>query len=111
MWDGCLQNLILNECLNRILDVAQYGLDQHQYNPNEVAVRLSPSEGIARDPVTDFAAEKVYFAYRPAESPVSGQPCHWHLMVMNVDGSEARQVTDGQFIVADVYEGLSSSVP
>ena len=73
-----------------------------------VAGRLEPSAanvttlfdatgGIARDPMTDFDAEKVHFAYRPDKSPVSGWAPFWHLMVMNSDGSDPRQLTDGPF--------------
>ena len=38
------------------------------------------SLGIARDPMADFEAERVYFAYRPNKSPAPGQDCYWHLM-------------------------------
>ena len=63
----------------------------------KLTVLFDASEGIARDPVADFPAEKIYFAYRPVESPKPDQQCYWHLMVMNVDGSQAKQITDGPF--------------
>jgi hypothetical protein len=53
--------------------------------------------GIARDPVADFAAAKIYFAFRPAKSPVPGQDCYWHLMEMATNGSGLRQISDGPF--------------
>ena len=60
-------------------------------------VLFDASEGIARDPVTDFDARKIYFSYRPAFSTTPGQASYWHLMAMNVDGSEPTQITDGPF--------------
>ncbi|MGA2498212.1 MAG: hypothetical protein ABSH20_10750, partial [Tepidisphaeraceae bacterium] len=53
--------------------------------------------GIARDVVTDFAASKLYFACRPDQKLADGKETYWHLMSMNVDGSGARQLTDGPF--------------
>lgn len=73
-----------------------------------ISGRLEPSEsrlvtlfdagdGIARDPVCDFNAEKIYFAYRPGQSPVAGWQPYWHLMVIGADGGGLRQLTDGPF--------------
>jgi hypothetical protein len=70
--------------------------------------RLEPSEavlttlfdatdGIARDPIADFSAEKIYFAYRPSKSPVPGESSYWHLMSMNADGQQSKQISDGPF--------------
>ncbi len=70
--------------------------------------RLEPSEakmnllydgarGIARDPMLDFDAKKIYFAFRPEKTEVAGYARYWHLMVMNVDGSGLRQLTDGPY--------------
>ncbi len=70
--------------------------------------RLAPSEakltrlfdgtaGIARDPMLDFEAKRVYFAFRPERPDVAGYPRYWHLMVMNLDGSGLRQLTDGPY--------------
>lgn len=53
--------------------------------------------GIARDPMADFEAETVYFAHRPAESPVTGWAPYWHLMSVRPDGTGLRQLTDGPF--------------
>lgn len=53
--------------------------------------------GIARDPMADFAAKKIYFAYRPEKNPVEGMSPYWHLMVMNADGSQQKQLTDGPY--------------
>ncbi len=70
--------------------------------------RLEPSEaklttlfdataGIARDPMIDFDARQVFFAFRPDRAGVAGYPRYWHLMVMNLDGSGLRQLTDGPY--------------
>ncbi|HUT11183.1 MAG TPA: hypothetical protein VMY42_11845, partial [Thermoguttaceae bacterium] len=55
-------------------------------------VRLFEAEdGIARNPVADFDAARVYFAYRPSKSD------YFHLMRMNIDGSGVEPLTDGPF--------------
>ncbi len=50
--------------------------------------------GIPRDPVADYDAKTIYFAYRPA-----GQVEHvyWNLIRMNVDGTGLKQLTSGPF--------------
>jgi len=48
-------------------------------------------DGIARNPMADFALSKVYFGYRP-----SG-PGYYHIMAMNPDGTGLEQITDGPF--------------
>jgi hypothetical protein len=55
------------------------------------------SAGIARDPMLDFEAKRVYFAFRPEHEGVTGYPRYWHLMVVNLDGSGLRQLTDGPY--------------
>jgi hypothetical protein len=55
------------------------------------------SDGIARDPMADFEARKVYFAYRPAKVREGEQEPYWHLMAMDAGGGKARQLTDGPF--------------
>jgi hypothetical protein len=55
------------------------------------------SHGIARDPIADFEAKRVYFAYRPEKSPTPGRDCYWHLMSVGVGGGTAQELTDGPF--------------
>jgi hypothetical protein len=55
------------------------------------------SPGIARDPMADFDAKRVYFAYRPGKSPAPGQDCYWHLMSVGADGGQAQELTRGPF--------------
>ncbi len=62
-----------------------------------VSTLFDSSNGIARDPITDFRAEKVYFAYRPNASKSPEAASYWHLWEMNVDGSAPRRLTDGPF--------------
>ena len=62
-----------------------------------LTTRFDASEGIARDPIADFAAKKIYFAYRPSKSPAPGRDCYWHLMAVNVDGSQPKQISHGPF--------------
>jgi len=55
------------------------------------------STGIARDPVADFEARRIYFAYRPGQARVGEQEPYWHLRVMNADGNGEHQLTEGPF--------------
>lgn len=55
------------------------------------------SEGIARDAVADFDGGRIYFAYRPSQSPVSGWAPYWHLQVMDADGENRQRLTEGPF--------------
>ncbi|MBM3889254.1 MAG: hypothetical protein FJ388_09030, partial [Verrucomicrobia bacterium] len=55
------------------------------------------SGGIARDPMADFEARKIYFAYRPDKAKTDGAEPYWHLMAVNADGRGLKQLTDGPF--------------
>ncbi|HEO70265.1 MAG TPA: hypothetical protein ENN80_03315, partial [Candidatus Hydrogenedentes bacterium] len=48
-------------------------------------------QGIARNPMADFAAEHVYFGYRASEDG------YYHIMAMDADGDNLRPLTDGPF--------------
>ncbi|MBP7936476.1 MAG: hypothetical protein KA354_17695 [Phycisphaerae bacterium] len=50
--------------------------------------------GIARDPVADFDAQTIFFAYRP---PGSKGEVYWHLMSMKADGTDPKELTSGRF--------------
>lgn len=54
-------------------------------------VLFDSAGGIARDPIPDFAQQRVYFGYRPAADGF------YHLMAMNPDGRGLTQLTDGPF--------------
>jgi hypothetical protein len=60
----------------------------------EVTVLFNASDGIARDPVANYDAQRIYFAYRPAGDR---QTAYWHLMAMNTDGSRLQKLTDGPY--------------
>lgn len=62
-----------------------------------LATLFDASEGIARDPMADFEAETVYFAYRPGQSKTEARDVYWHLMSVPAGGGPARQLTDGPF--------------
>ncbi|HJN64881.1 MAG: hypothetical protein QGH33_18100 [Pirellulaceae bacterium] len=47
--------------------------------------------GMVRDPMANFDATQVYFSFRPTEKD------HWHIYVMDTDGSGVRQLTTGPF--------------
>jgi hypothetical protein len=55
------------------------------------------SEGIVREPVSDFDARNIYFAYRPDKPEVEGWASYWHLYSMETDGSDLRKLTEGPF--------------
>ena len=63
----------------------------------EVETLFDGSAGIVRDPVADFDAQNIYFAYRPDKPEVEGWQPYWHLMSMRADGSGLRQLTEGPF--------------
>jgi len=56
-----------------------------------VTTLFDARNGIARDPMADFAAGRTYFGYR------SSKDDYYHLYVMNADGSDLRRITDGPF--------------
>ncbi len=68
-------------------------------DPSSARLRLlfDGSHGIARDPAASFDAQHVYYAYRPSSSPVEGWKPYWHLMRVDSDGRNARQLTDGPY--------------
>ena len=70
-----------------------------RYEPEaaELEMLFDASDGIARDPVADFSAQRIFFAYRPDRSPVEGWLPYWHLMSVNADGSDLRRLTDGPY--------------
>ena len=49
------------------------------------------ANGIARNPVADFAARTIYYGYRQSKDD------YYHLYRMNTDGSRQTQLTDGPF--------------
>ncbi len=55
------------------------------------------SQGIVREPVADFDAQRIVFAYRPDQPEVPGWASYWHLYSMARDGSDLRKLTDGPF--------------
>ena len=58
---------------------------------SEVKRLFESGEGVARDPMADFAAEKIYFGYR--DSPAA----YFDILVMNTDGSRLKRLTEGPF--------------
>ncbi|NIA16171.1 MAG: hypothetical protein GWP08_19080, partial [Nitrospiraceae bacterium] len=57
-----------------------------------VATSLFESgDGIARTPAADYGLSTIYFAYRPLEEG------YYHIMAMDPDGGNLRQLTDGPF--------------
>ncbi len=57
--------------------------------------RLQPlfdaGHGVARNPAASFDAKKIYFGYRPTMDD------YFHIMVIDRDGGNPRQLTDGPF--------------
>ena len=63
----------------------------------EVETLFDGSAGIVRDPVADSDARTLYFAYRPDQPETAGWQSYWHLMAMDADGGNPRQLTTGPF--------------
>lgn len=63
----------------------------------EVQRLFDGTEGIARDPVTDYEAQNIYFAFRPDKPEVEGWQPYWHLWTVRADGTGLRRMTDGPF--------------
>ncbi|WP_165234430.1 discoidin domain-containing protein [Aquisphaera insulae] len=61
-----------------------------------VTTLFASPEGIARDPVADFDARTIYFAYRPGGAERK-EESFWHLRAMDASGGPARQLTSGPF--------------
>jgi len=58
---------------------------------------FNASDGIAREPVLNHKADKIYFSYRPDKPSKEGWESYWNLYEMNSDGSDLRQLTSGAF--------------
>jgi hypothetical protein len=63
----------------------------------EVETLFDGSAGIVRHPVADFDGQTVFFAYRPDKPEVESWHAYWHLWSMRVDGSDAKQLTEGPY--------------
>jgi len=63
----------------------------------EIEELFDGSAGIVREPVTDYEAQTVFFAYRPDVPEVAGWDSYWHLYSLPVNGGEAQKLTDGPF--------------
>lgn len=63
----------------------------------ELQTLFDAHDGIARDPVADFDARTILFAYRPDRPEVAGWQSYWHLHAVAADGTNARRLTEGPF--------------
>lgn len=73
---------------------AQGGLRPDQAEIEEL---FDGSAGIVREPVPDYEAETVFFAYRPDTPQVEGWSPYWHLYSLSLTTGETRQLTEGPF--------------
>lgn len=73
--------------------------DQNRFRPELARIEqvFDGGQGIVREPVSDFDASTIYFAYRPEKPQVEGWSSYWHLHAMAADGSGLRKLTDGPF--------------
>ncbi|MBP8129126.1 MAG: hypothetical protein KA184_06050 [Candidatus Hydrogenedentes bacterium] len=63
----------------------------------EVEQLFDGSAGIVREPVLDYEAQTVYFAYRPEIPEVAGWDSYWHLYALSLNSGEVRRLTEGPF--------------
>ncbi|NQU22561.1 MAG: discoidin domain-containing protein, partial [Candidatus Nealsonbacteria bacterium] len=73
--------------------------EQDRFRPDRARIQqlFDGSEGIVREPVSDFDAKTIFFAYRPDKPLVEGWASYWHMYAMQSDGSGLRKLTDGPF--------------
>jgi len=73
--------------------------EQNRFRPDRAHVQrlFDGSEGIVREPVSNFDARTVYFAYRPDEPEVEGWASYWRLYAIQAAGSGLRKLTDGPY--------------
>ena len=64
-----------------------------RFAPEKAQVRelFQAGKGIARNPMADFDLNRIYFSYRLPEDG------YYHVMSMNPDGSDLKQITSGPF--------------
>ncbi len=73
--------------------------EQGRFRPDRARLQqlFDGNEGIVREPVSDFDAQTIFFAYRPDKPEVDGWASYWHMYRMAADGSGLRKLTDGPF--------------
>jgi hypothetical protein len=73
--------------------------EQNRFRPDLARVQqlFDGREGIVREPVSDFDAKTIYFAYRPDQPEVDGWASYWHMYSMAADGSGLCKLTNGPF--------------
>jgi len=74
--------------------------DRHgRFRPDRALIQqlFDASAGIVREPVSDYDAETIYFAYRPDTPSTDGWDSYWHMYALDVDGSGLRKLTYGPF--------------
>lgn len=73
--------------------------DGNHLDPARAKVKtlFDATDGIARDPVASFDAQRIYFAYRPDTQLAALGDKYWKLMSIAAEGSNAKQLTDGPF--------------
>ena len=73
--------------------------EQGRFRPERAQIErlFDGSAGIVREPVADFDARTIYFAYRPDQPEVENWASYWHLYAMQADCSGLRQLTDGPY--------------
>ncbi len=63
----------------------------------EIEELFDGSAGIVREPVLDYEARTVFFAWRPDEPQVGGWDSYWHMHSLSLDSGKVRQLTEGPF--------------
>jgi hypothetical protein len=80
-----------------VLEIPRGGRGRLKPEQARIRTLFDGSAGIVREPVADFDARTIYFAYRPDRPEVDGWSSYWHLHAMDVDGAGLRRLTDGPF--------------
>ncbi|MEA3365925.1 MAG: hypothetical protein U9Q79_09835, partial [Candidatus Hydrogenedentes bacterium] len=63
----------------------------------EIERLFDGSAGIVREPVLDYDAKTVFFAYRPEVPLVEGWDSYWHLYSLDLEDRKWKRLTEGPF--------------
>lgn len=63
----------------------------------EIEQLFDGNAGIVREPVLDYEAQTVFFAYRPEVPLVEGWDSYWHLYSLNLENRKWQRLTEGPF--------------
>ena len=76
---------------DRVLLNTQGRLCAYNIHTRKIRTLVEDLKGAVRDPAVDYDARRIVFSYRP------GGSAHYHLYLINADGTGLKQITDGDY--------------